>query len=227
MTYVLHVALQEITPIIWRRLEARSDLLLPDFHLALQSALGWTNSHLHMFEKKQSPGDLRGELYLDQGSIDEGMSGVDEAGVRLDQLLDAPGDTLDYEYDFGDSWQHIITLEAVVELRSGTAAVICVAGARSAPPEDAGGVSGYESLVEALADPGHPEHDSFRTWAGPDFAPDNFSKTATNDRLATWSQRRAAVVPAGLTAALDRLYGPLQDQLWSWIFDAQSADPLT
>lgn len=64
-----------------------------------------------------------------------------------------------YVYDFGDNWQHRIS---VGEIRQGDAGVEYprfIAGARRAPPEDVGSISGFEEFLEAMADPEHEEHE--------------------------------------------------------------------
>jgi hypothetical protein len=46
----LRIELLHIQPLIWRRLLVPSSISLPDLHLAIQGAMGWTDSHLHQFE---------------------------------------------------------------------------------------------------------------------------------------------------------------------------------
>jgi len=78
--------------------------------------------------------------------------GVDERDVRLDAVLAEPGDRLVYLYDYGDDWRHALKLEAVRPRRDGEPAAACIGGRRACPPEDCGGIDGYESLVEAGGD---------------------------------------------------------------------------
>src|SRR5437762_5737393 len=88
----------------------------------------------------------------------------------------------EYLYDFGDSWQHDLLLEAIVLPDPEAGYPRCLAGERSAPPEDAGGPSGYADYLEAMADPGHEEHENMLQWGGP-FDPEAFSLTAVNQQL--------------------------------------------
>jgi len=67
--------------------------------------------------------------------------------------------TIGYLYDFGDSWQHRITVTKVRAGESGVAYPRYVAGEYNAPPEDCGGIPGFYGTLEALADPEHPDHD--------------------------------------------------------------------
>ena len=89
--------------------------------------------------------------------MEEGEPGAPEEEVRLDEVLAEPGDKLFYLYDFGDGWEHVIKVEATA-LRDDTApAAVCLDGRRDGPPEDCGGVDGYE-LISAATDPGNPDH---------------------------------------------------------------------
>jgi len=91
-----------------------------------------------------------------------------------------------YEYDFGDSWNHIIKLESMEPKTSHRARLL--GGKGSCPPEDCGGLSGYELLKESLADRNHPEHDSYREWIGLEdndvFDPDYFPLELFKDLVA-------------------------------------------
>jgi hypothetical protein len=61
----------------------------------------------------------------------------------------------------------------------------CVGGAGATPPEDCGGVSGYEDFVRAMADVDHPEHAHLAQWIGADtWDPAAFDSIEVNDRLA-------------------------------------------
>jgi hypothetical protein len=80
----------------------------------------------------------------------------DEEKFRLCDLFHSPDNRLIYENDFGDSWEHEVVVEKTLP-NSGARFAPGLAGARAGPPEDCGGIPGYENLVEAMADPEHPE----------------------------------------------------------------------
>ncbi len=173
-TYRLKVTLVDSKPPIWRRFEVPADISLEQLHRVLQAVMGWTNSHLHEFEK--------GRVLYGVSDREFGVQRVSERKTRVGDLLTRTGATLDYEYDFGDSWSHRIVLEAVVESDARTARVL--AGKRACPPEDVGGMWGYESFLEALADPKHPNHVELREWSGGGFDPEAFDVEAANRALA-------------------------------------------
>lgn len=181
--FQLRVTLTDIRPPIWRRLLVPQDIRLPRLHSILQAAMGWTDSHLHVFKV----GDVRfGE------PDDEYLPGpVDYRDVTLNQIVPYKGSTCSYEYDFGDSWEHQIEVEEELPVESVVDALPrCLAGERACPPEDSGGTPGYARLLEALSDPDDPEHDEYRVWAGRQFQPEAFDIDRVNRRLARFAPRR-------------------------------------
>ncbi|WP_024802625.1 plasmid pRiA4b ORF-3 family protein [Nocardia sp. BMG51109] len=162
VTYRVRVDLTDTKPPLWRRLEISSDLFLDELHEILQIAFGWTDSHLHQFGSGPRYYDLMTEYYLCPYMAEEGdRPGIPEQQVRLDEVLRNKSDTLFYCYDFGDDWLHAITLEEVLPDRPGAPAAVCIKGRLPGPPEDCGGVPGYE-LLAAATDPEHRDHDAAR-----------------------------------------------------------------
>jgi hypothetical protein len=99
------------------------------------------------------------------------------AAKRLDQIAPRPKDRFGYTYDFGDNWEHDILVEAVTDPEPGIAYPRCLTGRRACPPEDCGGIWGYEYLLEILTDPAHEEHQDRLEWLGLDSA-DQFDPAA-------------------------------------------------
>jgi Plasmid pRiA4b ORF-3-like protein len=152
----VRVDLAHAKPPIWRRLDVCSDIGLDVFHQVLQSAFGWMDSHLHRFALGGSPFDRNSELFLCPYDVDEGEDdGTPAKDVTLDQTLSEPGDVLHYCYDYGDSWDLIITLESVIPLSESAPVAVCIDGRRAAPPEDCGGLREAAELAEILEDPTH------------------------------------------------------------------------
>ena len=140
--------------------------------------MGWMDSHLHSFT-------IEGQTHsrsLEQGDLTE-MKMLEQSGHSLAELL---GDTVKmfiYEYEFGDGWQHRIDVEAVGKPDPDREYPVCLAGARAAPPDDAGGVPGCEAFLTAIRTPRHEEHDSMLTWIGGAFDPEGFDLNPINRTL--------------------------------------------
>ena len=159
---------------IWRQVEIRGSATLAQLHQVIQDAMPWTHSHLHVFEL----GDVRCGVPHPEDPVE------DERRVRLDALLRKVGDQVFYLYDYGDCWEHGIELEAIEDPASGVSYPRCVDGELAAPPDDSGGVCGYEDLLEILADPEHEDYREMRKWVGRGFRPDRFSVAQANRRMA-------------------------------------------
>lgn len=172
----LRVDLRYASPPIWRRLEVAGDIPLRALHHVVQVAFDWDDSHLYVFETDF--GDFGGSGSPDIRS---------DKNVTLEQVAREPGQTLIYRYDFGDDWQHVIAIEKSMPADPSATYPRCTGGRRAAPPEDSGGIGGYEHTVEVLADPDHEEHDDHLDWLGLDradeFDPAAFDMSAINKVL--------------------------------------------
>ena len=215
VTYRIKIDLNGAEPSIWRRFKVASDLTLDRLHDVVQTVMGWTDSHLHEFISGKNATDRLAEHYRPQSSIDEDLPGVDESSVRLDEVLVDTGDRLFYCYDFGDDWTHTLRLEAVEPRTGGQTTAICLAGARACPPEDSGGVWGYQNLLTALSAPGNTGDPDLLEWVGPDFDPERFDVDDVNsslDHLDTINQVFDTLVSSvDPTSALGQLMNRLDD----------------
>jgi hypothetical protein len=164
----LRVTLAEIEPQVWRRLVVPGTWHLGQLHLVIQAAFNWWNYHLHEYRI----GGLRyGDPETDDGSFEDSPSLFDERGVRLCDFEREPGTTFIYTYDFGDNWRHVVEIEKHLALDPLPKVATCVDGARARPPEDVGGVGGYERFLEVMADPLDPEYGDTKRWCGSHFDP--------------------------------------------------------
>lgn len=189
--YQFKITLKGIRPPIWRRIQVK-DCSLDKLHEHIQTAMGWTNSHLHQF---MIGGVLHGDPeLLCEGWQDE-IQPVDSLHTRISTIVPENGKQLrfEYEYDFGDGWKHEILFERCLRADRGARYPLCADGARACPPEDVGGTSGYEEYLQGLADPEHEEHDSYVRWRGR-FDPEKFEADKATKRmrrgLPDWRQDR-------------------------------------
>ncbi|MEZ6059114.1 MAG: plasmid pRiA4b ORF-3 family protein [Planctomycetaceae bacterium] len=177
--YQFKITLLESRPPIWRRIQV-GNCTLDKLHQYIQSAMGWTNSHLHQFE-------IQGERYGDPGLLDDGFEDfccIDSTDTMINEIVPKDGKRFRflYEYDFGDDWRHELLFEGYVEPANGGQYPLCVDGARNCPPEDVGGVWGYTDFLEAITDPGHAAHEQMLEWSGK-FDPDEFDPRETTEAM--------------------------------------------
>ena len=195
-------------PPVWRRLELPGDLTLPRLHDAIQAAMGWTNSHLHRF---RTGSDARSPYFVTTFDIEEGEDGVLEDDVRLDQLIAVEGDELWYDYDFGDGWDHALRVEKV--LAEPPAMVRCLGGRMACPPEDCGGIGGYEQLArwvrsgydDACLPDNFPDAQAAHDWLPIEWHPDHFEVDEVNDALSA-----ALAEPVAVTGELAEMLQALE-----------------
>ncbi|MGB9005098.1 MAG: plasmid pRiA4b ORF-3 family protein [Candidatus Aminicenantales bacterium] len=179
--YQLIITLGYINPPIWRRLLVRSDANLAMLHSIIQVCMGWTNSHLHQFtigKRVYSDPDFEiGEDFGGPPVLDEGKSILMEIAPREKAKII-------YEYDFGDSWRHLILVEKILDKQDSEDIVAeCIDGSRACPPEDCGGIGGYANLLEIIKNPRHEEYESMMDWLGGKFDPEAFDREKINKYL--------------------------------------------
>ena len=173
--YKLKVALKGIKPPIWRRLVVPATCSLAKLHQAIQVAFGWEDCHLHLFQ-------IRGEEFGPPDS--EEIDGAGSERVSLKRLELAEGETFRYEYDFGDCWEHVITVEEAWAAELPPKVPLCIAGKRACPPEDCGGAYGYQDMLVAFRDPAHPRHEEMKEWLDTEWwDAEAFDLEEVNERL--------------------------------------------
>jgi hypothetical protein len=174
--YQIKVTLNDSKPPIWRRVLVKDTTTLSKLHTILQTVMGWTDSHLHQFI-------INDEFY---GEPDDEFSDIEvknEKRYHLNQFIERKGFKFFYEYDFGDSWEHTILVEAILPIEKGAFYPRCIEGKRACPPEDVGGVWGYEDFQKVIANPKDPEYDEMMEWLGVQFDPERFNLEHVNAGL--------------------------------------------
>jgi hypothetical protein len=141
--YTLYIRLAQIEPPISRRIIVPANLTLHQVHQVLQVTMGWMHSHLHQF---LVPGTQESISYGEPSPEDDYFH-KDDRRARLADIAPKEVATFVYEYDFGDSWSHEITVERINPTPKGELPYPwCLDGQRACPPEDVGGVSGYANV---------------------------------------------------------------------------------
>jgi hypothetical protein len=174
------ITLLKSQPPIWRRIQVE-DCTLDKLHEHIQTAMGWTNSHLHQFHMGE-------QRYADPMLMEESFeefSYRDSTTTKLSDILPKTGKRFPfvYEYDFGDSWHHEVLFEGRAATEPKVKYPLCLEGERACPPEDVGGVWGYTDFVEAIQDRGHERHKEFLEWIGGKFNPEAFDPAAATKAM--------------------------------------------
>ena len=165
------ITLNDSSPRVWRRIQVPVAYSFFDLHIAIQDAVGWTDSHLHAFRIAQKGTKRPLMIEYPHLEVDSDEDALDESATKVADYL-GPIKQCIYDYDFGDSWTHTVAFEGVKSVPPGLKLPQCIAGAHACPPEDCGGVWGYAHLQEILKSPEHPEHESMLDWMGLDEAED-------------------------------------------------------
>lgn len=153
----IRIELRDSDPLIWRQVEAPTSITLKTLHDVIQATMGWFDRHLWEFT-------IAKRRYGPPMDEDWGTERLDAAKVRLRDVLAARKTTIDYIYDFGDSWEHKLTVTDVRAGEPGHFYPRYVAGERNGPPEDCGGTPGFYDMLNAAADPKHPNHADAVEW---------------------------------------------------------------
>ncbi len=187
----LRVTLRGVEPSIWREIEVLSSGSFWDLHVAIQDAMGWKDTHLHLFRLRPSSGKSL-ELGFPDPDLPPGTDTVLPSWeTPLSVFVEAAGGAAEYAYDFGDGWEHDVELLAVGPRQKGVVYPRCTAGERACPPEDCGGVYGYARLLEIIFDPQHEEFGQMRQWLGGPFDPEAFDPAGVHFDNAKRRLRRA------------------------------------
>jgi hypothetical protein len=170
--YQFKITLQDIRPPIWRRIQVPETYSFWDLHVAIQDSMGWMDSHLHQFTIMNPSTGRRTIIGIpDEETGGEDLPGWEHAIADYFSLKNARAD---YLYDFGDSWEHTVELEKILAREKNNKYPLCIDGKRACPPEDVGGVWGYENFLEIIEDPQHEEHQDMLNWIGEGFDPEHF-----------------------------------------------------
>jgi hypothetical protein len=173
----LKISLVGLKPMIWRRLLVEDSISFYKLHNIIQKAMGWENYHLFEFDQ----GSL--SIGIPEGG-DYSSEIKDSKKIKLSHVFTEEKQILNYIYDFGDSWKHKILVEKILVKDHLQKYPLCIDGNRSCPPEDCGGVWGYEEMLEIKSDKSHPEYEEkIVEWLGEDFDPEKFDIEEVNKLL--------------------------------------------
>jgi pRiA4b ORF-3-like protein len=175
LAHQFKVTLRGIEPAVWRRIVVPASYSFWDLHVAIQDSMGWRDYHLHAFRVRNPKSGEAEQIGIPDDDPFEGAEAfLPGWEVPIVDYFGQPGARADYEYDFGDGWKHEVVLEQVTVRVPKAKYPICVDGAGACPPEDCGGIHGYQRMLKVLHDPTHEEHESTVEWVGGHYDPAAF-----------------------------------------------------
>lgn len=144
-----------------RRIVVPADLPLSRLHWVLQYVFNWFDCHLHLFHAGSRDGGTN--FVQTQEDLQE-YNDVLEEGYTAEDLFPRRRTHAFYVYDFGDDWT--VDLHLVKRIKGYEKELprqLLAEGA--APPEDCGGVWGFEDLLDVFSNPEDPEYHDMVEWA--------------------------------------------------------------
>lgn len=172
--YQFYIALRYIKPPIWRRVQVPETYTFWDLHVAITDAMGWQDYHLHEFEIVTPVIGVKVFIGIPDEEFPDEREVLPDHKQKIARYFTLDNRRALYRYDFGDNWEHMVELENIVPREENAQYPRCLAGKRACPPEDCGGIGGYEQFLEALADPDHEEHEMMVNWIGGQFDAEAF-----------------------------------------------------
>jgi Plasmid pRiA4b ORF-3-like protein len=165
--------------------ETPTSVTLKVLHGIIQAVMGWFDQHLWEFT-------IAGQRYGTPMDKDLGMAPrLDAAKVRLRDVLKPRKTIIDYLYDFGDSWELRLIVTGIRQGETGIEYPCYTGGEWNAPPEDCGGIPGFYATLEAIADPGNPNHAEAIEWFE-DYDPKAIDELGLKYALSRIAKRRNA-----------------------------------
>lgn len=160
--YQFRVELADTNPPVWRRFAVPETYTFYDLHVAIQNAMGWEDRHLHAFD---IPGKTLVRIECpfaepEAGEKDEYYT----TEVPLSKFLAKEGQSCKYQYDVGDGWQHTVMLEKILPKEPAVKYPLCLDGALACPPEDCGGIGGYQRCIDLAGLKKREPEDEFSVW---------------------------------------------------------------
>lgn len=172
--YQFKITLQYIKPAIWRRIQVPGSYSFWDLHCAIQDSMGWDDSHLHEFVIFNPKSGIENRIGLPCDGWED-LDLLTGWETKISSYFSLENKKAIYTYDFGDGWSHQVVLEKILPIDPQLQYPHCSAGKRACPPEDCGGVPGYECLLQAMSDPRHPEYKNYIEWLGCKFDSEKFN----------------------------------------------------
>jgi hypothetical protein len=173
--FQFRISLQGIEPLVWRRILVPASYSFWDLHVAIQDSMGWLDYHLHIFRIRQKIHHSEIEIGIpNEDRFEDETEILPGWEIPIADYYRDVGVTSIYEYDFGDNWKHEITFEGILLRENGQKYPKCIGGAQACPPEDCGGIGGYQELLEVISNPKNEGYEDMIAWLGGKYDPSKF-----------------------------------------------------
>ncbi|MEP6844351.1 MAG: plasmid pRiA4b ORF-3 family protein [Panacibacter sp.] len=179
----LKIDLAFIRPAITRTVLVPDDYSFYNLHHVIQICMGWANCHLFAFREKEYVIEIPHEFDDEDLGFGTRFKKIDPRNILLNEYFNAEKVKIKYEYDFGDSWEHFITLQKIIQPEKDKVFPLCIKAKRNCPPEDCGGFPGYMHLIEIMQKNKSREYKEMVEWLGGEFDPEEVDIESINDNL--------------------------------------------
>ena len=173
--YQFKITLKGIKPPIWRRIQVPETYTFWDIHVAIQDSMGWSDYHLHQFEILDPSKGKKVLIGIPDEEFNCFTKTLPDWKQKISRYFSVENSKANYEYDFGDGWEHIVKLEKILPKDETISYPVCIAGKRKCPPEDCGSTPGYENILRLMNNPEDEEYESMIEWLGGRFDPEDFN----------------------------------------------------
>ena len=184
---VLRIELEDIEPLIWRRVAVRTSLNLESLHRVIQATMGWLDCHLWEFAADEQKYSI---LLPNDRDWNERIR--DAAKIKLSALLSTGVRKIGYVYDMGDNWEHHVIVEKIEAAEAGALYPVFLGGERRCPPEDCGGIPGYYEFLKNIASKNGTKRKAAFEWYGGPYYLDEIDEekiVAALERIAKTGRR--------------------------------------
>jgi hypothetical protein len=195
----LKITLSGSEPKIWRRVALSGELTLHDLHYVIQCVFMWDDSHLYHFvippggklTQKAMRDAMRYHVMPPDPFFNEMMRDGRADETLIGNIFNVERKQIVYDYDFGDSWEHVIKLEKRSADGDQNQIPVRLGGENAAPFDDMGGIWGYYDYIAALHDESHEMHADAFYHLDENFDPALFDLALANKRLAAAFKRQS------------------------------------
>lgn len=175
----LNISLLDSKPLVWRQILVHNSTTFFELHHIIQIAMGWKNYHMFEFDVE---GYRIGEIDEEEEDYGDGQL-LDATTVALKDIITQKGDVINYEYDFGDSWEHQIKVDEFLGVSKSITYPTCINGQMNCPPEDCGGIDSFYNSLDILKNKTHSEYKEIYEWFPKKYNPKKFDIEKVNKRL--------------------------------------------